>query len=294
MTWHPVDIGGKPLADLPRGIIIVATPLGNVADATPRLAQALAQADYIAAEDTRRTRSLAQSLGVDIRGRVMSNFDHNEQARVAQLLGFARSGTVVIVTDAGMPIVSDPGFPLVAAAHDEGIPVTCFPGPSAVLTALALSGLHVGKFAFDGFAPRKTRQRRTWLEGLKKETRAVCFFESPHRIAATLADAVEILGEQRRVAVARELTKTYEEVKRGCLGEIAQWAEQGIRGEITVVLEGVQEVITEHDKDALVAQVLAYCDEGMRLKEACALVAQRSGASKKELYNAVLESRDGA
>lgn len=186
------------MTPLPRGIILAATPLGNIDDATPRLRQALAEADYIAAEDTRRTRNLAQALGVELRGQVLSNFDHNEQDRVEQLIHHARTATVVVVTDAGMPIVSDPGFPLVAAAHDAGVPITCFPGPSAVPVAIALSGLHVGKFAFDGFAPRKSGARRAWLESLITEERAVCFFESPHRIAATLAEAVEILGSNRR------------------------------------------------------------------------------------------------
>ena len=187
-----------PVEPLPRGIIIAATPLGNVGDASPRLAQALAQADVIAAEDTRRTRSLAAALGVEITGRVVSNFDHNEQDRVTQLLDAARTGTVVVVTDAGMPSVSDPGFALIDAAHTAGLPVTCFPGPSAVPTALALSGLPVGRFCFDGFAPRKSGARRAWLDELRGEKRAVCFFESPHRIADTLSEAAEVLGEDRR------------------------------------------------------------------------------------------------
>lgn len=278
------------MSSLPRGIILAATPLGNIDDASPRLRQALAEADYIAAEDTRRTRNLAQALGVEIRGRIVSNFDHNEQSRIEQLIHHAHTGTVLVVTDAGMPIVSDPGFPLVEAAHDAGVPLTCFPGPSAVPVALALSGLHVGKFAFDGFAPRKSGPRRAWLETLKTEERTVCFFESPHRVAETLAEAAEILGPQRRAAIARELTKTYEEVKRGTLAELAEWAADGVKGEITCVIEGVRkaEVMDVH---TLIAVVNERVGQGERLKTVCAEVAAQHGVSKKELYDAVLQSR---
>lgn len=285
-----LDLAGNQLPPLPRGIILAATPLGNVADASPRLAQALAEADFVASEDTRRTRALAQALGVEIRGQVLSNFDHNEQGRAVQLIEYARTGTVVVVTDAGMPIVSDPGFPLVEAAHEAGVSLTCFPGPSAVPVALALSGLHVGKFAFDGFAPRKAGQRRQWLETLRNETRAVCFFESPHRIAETLADAAEVLGGNRRAAVARELTKTYEEVRRGTLEELAAWVREGIRGEISVVIEGVTKKEVA-DVRELIDEVEALVSDGMRLKEACAKMAEYYGVSKKVLYDAVLKAR---
>ncbi len=278
-----------PVEPLPRGIIIAATPLGNVGDASPRLVQALAQADVIAAEDTRRTRSLAAALGVEITGRVVSNFDHNEQDRVTQLLDTARTGTVVVVTDAGMPSVSDPGFALIDAAHTAGLPVTCFPGPSAVPTALALSGLPVGRFCFDGFAPRKSGARRAWLEELRGEKRAVCFFESPHRIADTLSEAAEVLGEDRRAAVCRELTKTFEEVRRGGLGELANWARDGVRGEVSVVIEGATQAAA--DVNLLVPAVEDLVAAGERLKTACAEVAARHGVSKKELYDAVLAHR---
>ena len=279
------------MTPLPRGIILAATPLGNIDDATPRLRQALAEADYIAAEDTRRTRNLAQALGVELRGQILSNFDHNEQDRVEQLIHHARTATVVVVTDAGMPIVSDPGFPLVAAAHDAGVPITCFPGPSAVPVAIALSGLHVGKFAFDGFAPRKSGVRRAWLESLITEERAVCFFESPHRIAAILAEAVEILGSNRRAAVARELTKIYEEVRRGTLAELAEWVAGGIKGEITCVIEGALPETRTIEFSELIAQVNELVAGGERLKTACATVAAAHKVSKKELYDAVLRSR---
>lgn len=276
----------EPLSELPRGIIIAATPLGNPHDASARLTFALERADVIAAEDTRRTRNLAAALGVEIRGQVVSNFDHNEASRVTQLIDAARSGTVLVVTDAGMPSVSDPGFPLVEAAHDAGIPVTCFPGPSAVPTALALSGLPVGRFAFDGFAPRKHGARRAWLEKLKTEERAVCFFESPHRIAETLADAADVLGAERRAAVCRELTKTFEEVKRGGLGELAEWAAEGVRGEISVVIEGAHDVAV--DLDSLVEIALERVAAGERVKAVAAELAEQYGASKKDIYDAVI------
>ncbi|WP_342319317.1 16S rRNA (cytidine(1402)-2'-O)-methyltransferase [Corynebacterium mayonis] len=271
-------------------IVVAATPLGNIDDASPRLKQALADADVIAAEDTRRTRALAAALGVEISGRVVSNFDHNEDRRVEELLTAARRGTVLVVTDAGMPIVSDPGHSLVAAAHDAGIPVTCIPGPSAVTTALALSGLNVGRFIFDGFVPRKPGPRRSWLESLKNEQRAVCFFESPHRIEATLRDAADILGKTRRVAVCRELTKTFEEVKRGQLGEIAEWASTGLRGEITVVLEGGE--LASAEPEDLVDAVLEQVRAGVRLKDAVKEIARAHGVKNRELYEEAQQAKD--
>lgn len=274
---------------LPTGIIIAATPLGNIGDASPRLVQALAQAQVVAAEDTRRTAALAAALGVEIQGQLISNFDHNEASRVDKLIEAARTGTVLVVSDAGMPVVSDPGFALIDAAHEAGIPVTCFPGPSAVPTALALSGLHVGRFAFDGFAPRKHGARISWLETMKTETRAVCFFESPHRIADTLADAATVLGN-RRAAVCRELSKTYEEVRRGMLPELAQWAAEGVRGEITVVIEGATDI--DVDLDALVELAQTRVSNGERLKAVAADLAKSHGVGKKELYDAVISLKE--
>ena len=275
---------------LPRGVIIAATPLGNIGDASMRLVQALTQADVVAAEDTRRVKSLAQALGITIKGDIVSNFDHNEKARSVQLLAAARHGSVVVVSDAGMPIVSDPGHSLVAAAAAEGIPVTCLPGPSAVTTALALSGMSVGHFIFDGFAPRKPGQKRSWLEGLRTQPRAVVFFESPHRIADTLMLAAEVLGGQRRAAVCRELTKTYEEIKRGTLDELAQWASDGVRGEITVVIDGG--AAEDIDVDTLVPEALELADAGMRLKDACKKAAAGTGVSNRELYDAAVEAKN--
>ncbi|MDY3127417.1 MAG: 16S rRNA (cytidine(1402)-2'-O)-methyltransferase [Corynebacterium sp.] len=273
--------------ELPHGVIVAATPLGNIGDASDRLKQALAHADIIAAEDTRRVRNLAQALGVTIRGQVVSNFDHNEDSRAQQLIDAARHSTVLIVSDAGMPLVSDPGHSLVVAAAVAGVHVTCFPGPSAVPTALALSGLGVGRFIFDGFAPRKQGQRRSWLESLKNEERAVVFFESPHRLAATLADASAVLGPRRLAAVCRELTKTYEEIRRGTLQELAEWAVDNARGEITVVLDGAQE--KEFDLPELLTEVDKLVASGMRLKDACKQAAHGTGIPNRELYQAKLQ-----
>jgi 16S rRNA (cytidine1402-2'-O)-methyltransferase len=274
----------------PGRLILAATPLGDVRDASPRLAEALAEADVIAAEDTRRLRTLTTALGVTPRGRVVSFYEDVETARLPKLLESLRAGeTVVLVTDAGMPSVSDPGFRLVSACVAEDLPVTCFPGPSAVTTALALSGLPCDRFCFEGFAPRKPGERTKWLSSLRAEPRTAVFFESPHRLASLLADAASVLGGSRQAAVCRELTKTYEEVKRGTLLSLAEWASEGVRGEITVVLSGAEpRQVSVAD---LVDEVSARVASGERLKSAAAEVAEATGVSKKELYDAVLASR---
>ncbi|MFD9889653.1 16S rRNA (cytidine(1402)-2'-O)-methyltransferase [Amycolatopsis sp. NPDC059027] len=271
-------------------LVLAATPLGDVRDASPRLAEALTDADVIAAEDTRRLRSLAAALGVTPRGRVVSFYEDVETSRLPKLVESLRSGeTVVLVTDAGMPSVSDPGFRLVAACVAEDLPVTCLPGPSAVTTALALSGLPCDRFCFEGFAPRKPGERAKWLSALESEQRTVVFFESPHRLASTLADAASVLGADRRAAVCRELTKTYEEVKRGSLSSLAAWAADGVRGEITVVLAGAEpRSVSVAD---LVGEVSERVASGERLKAVAAEVAEAAGVSKKELYDAVLAAR---
>ncbi|WP_372663226.1 16S rRNA (cytidine(1402)-2'-O)-methyltransferase [Amycolatopsis kentuckyensis] len=274
----------------PGRLILAATPLGDVRDASPRLASALAEADVIAAEDTRRLRSLASALEVTPRGRVVSFYEDVETARLPKLLESLRAGeTVVLVTDAGMPSVSDPGFRLVSACVAASLPVTCLPGPSAVTTALALSGLPCDRFCFEGFAPRKPGERTRWLTSLVSEPRTAVFFESPHRLASLLADAASVLGASRQAAVCRELTKTYEEVKRGSLSSLAEWAAEGVRGEITVVLAGAEpRSVSVAD---LVAEVSSRVASGERLKSAAAEVAEATGVSKKELYDAVLASR---
>ncbi|MGV9680061.1 16S rRNA (cytidine(1402)-2'-O)-methyltransferase [Nocardia sp. NPDC003482] len=279
------------MTDQPSGrLVLAATPMGDPGDASRRLREALGSAEVVAAEDTRRTRTLAKALEVEISGRVVSFYDHVETARIPLLLNEIEAGhTVLLVTDAGMPSVSDPGYRMVAACVERGLPVTCLPGPSAVTTALALSGLPVERFCFDGFPPRKSGPRKQWLRTLIREPRAVVFFEAPHRLADSLTDAVEILGPDRRAAVCRELTKTYEEVVRGTLAELAAWATEHARGEITVVIEGAQPLSA--DPADLVDEVEALVTEGIRLKEACAEIAAATGASRRELYDAVLAAR---
>lgn len=273
-------------------LLLGATPLGQPGDASPRLVAALRTADVVAAEDTRRVRTLAKALDVQIAGKVVSLFDANEAARVPALLAEIRAGaTVLVVSDAGMPLISDPGYRLVVACAEAGLPVSCLPGPSAVTTALAVSGLPSEKFCFEGFAPRKPAARRAWLATLADERRTCVFFESPRRLAGCLRDAAEELGGQRRVVVCRELTKTHEEVRRGTLAELADWAVDGVLGEITVVLAGAT---PRADLPALVAQVNRLAADGMRVKDACAqVVADAPGAvSRRALYDAVLRSRD--
>jgi 16S rRNA (cytidine1402-2'-O)-methyltransferase len=269
------------------GLVLAATPLGDARDASSRLVEALGTADIVAAEDTRRTRALAAALGVTIAGKVISFYDAVEVARIDGLIEAITAGqTVLLVTDAGMPSVSDPGYRLVTACVENELPITCLPGPSAVTTALALSGLPCERFCFEGFAPRKPGERERWLRTLADEPRTAVFFESPHRIATTMADAAKVLGGERRAAICRELTKQYEQVRRGTLAELAEWAADGVRGEITVVLAPAPKV--EADLPTLVEQVRALADGGMRLKDAAAQIAAAHDVSKKALYDSAV------
>ncbi|HTM85368.1 MAG TPA: 16S rRNA (cytidine(1402)-2'-O)-methyltransferase [Mycobacterium sp.] len=273
-------------------LLLGATPLGQPSDASARLVTALGTADVVAAEDTRRVRTLANALDVRITGRVVSLFDGNEATRVPTLLAdIAAGATVLVVSDAGMPLISNPGYRLVVACVDAGLPVSCLPGPSAVTTALAVSGLASERFCFEGFAPRKQSARRAWLASLADERRTCVFFESPRRLADCLRDAVAELGGDRRAVVCRELTKVHEEVLRGTLAELADWAVGGVLGEITVVLAGAT---PRADLPALVAEVNRLAGDGMGVKDACAqALSGVSGAvSRRELYDAVLRSRD--
>lgn len=274
-------------------LLVGATPLGQPSDASVRLIRALGSADVIAAEDTRRIRTLATALEVKPVGRIVSLYDQNEASRVSALLDDIRSGaTVLLVSDAGMPLISDPGYRLVAACAENALPVQCLPGPSAVTTALAVAGLPSERFCFEGFAPRKQAARTSWLQSLAGEPRTCVFFESPRRLPDTLSDAVDVLGPDRRAAVCRELTKTHEEIARGTLGELAEWAADGVLGEITVVLAGATPTA---DPDALIAEVIRLVDDdGMRVKDACAqVVAAHPGSpSRRELYDAVLRARE--
>ena len=274
------DLQGRP-----GRLVLAGTPIGDPQDASPRLREALAGADVVAAEDTRRTRRLAADLGVTITGRVVSYYDAVEQRRLTELVAALEDGaTVVLVTDAGMPSVSDPGFRLVSAAVAAGVAVTSVPGPSAVLTALALSGLPVDRFAFEGFPPRKQGERARALAAVAHDQRTLVFFEAPHRIAETLAAMAEAFGADRPAAVCRELTKTYEQVRRGPLGELASWAADGVRGEITVVVQGapagtaptVQGSGTDPRKAALAAVAAAY------------------GLDRKAVYDAIVAAKKAA
>lgn len=278
-------------------ILLAATPVGNADDASMRLIRALQESDVVAAEDTRKLRALVSRLGIEVSGQVLSFYEGNESARVPELIDRARGGAqVLVVTDAGMPSVSDPGFRLVREAHEAGVEMTTLPGPSAALAALVLSGLPVARFAFEGFLPRKGGERRRRLESLATEERTMVFFEAPHRLDASLADMVGAFGEGRQAAVCRELTKTHEEVKRGPLGELAEWATGEVRGEITVVVDGAsaQDVrdaggfATEEDVVRAVEEAMA---SGLSRKDAASQVASAAGMSKREVYDASIASR---
>ncbi|GAA4759892.1 16S rRNA (cytidine(1402)-2'-O)-methyltransferase [Citricoccus nitrophenolicus] len=273
-------------------IVLAATPIGNLSDASQRLKDLLATADIVAAEDTRRAHHLAHGLGVKITGQVVSHHEHNERESTEELLAAARGGAVVaVVTDAGMPLVSDPGYRLVSTAAAEGVGVTCAPGPSAVTTALALSGLPTDRFAFEGFLPRKEGERQKLLTELARDGRTLVFFESPRRLEASLASLREAFGADRPACVARELTKLHEEVARGSLEELEAWAgSKDIRGEIVIVTGGAT-AAPDTDTAGQVADVEVLVSSGTRLKEAVNTVAAARGVPKRELYEAVLASR---
>jgi 16S rRNA (cytidine1402-2'-O)-methyltransferase len=273
-------------------VVLAGTPLGNPGDATVRLREALATAGVIAAEDTRRLRRLCADLDVRPVGRVVSFFDGNEAQRVPSLLEALRSGTdVLVVSDAGMPSVSDPGYRLVAAASAEGLPVTVLPGPSAVLAALAISGLPIDRFCFEGFLPRKVAERQRILAELGAERRTMVFFESPRRVAASLTDLAAAFGGDRSAALCRELTKTYEEVRRGTLGELAAWSVTSeVRGEITLVVSGAVAAPPPGDAD-LAAAVAVHELAGHSRKDAIAAVAREHGAPKRAVFDAVVAAK---
>ncbi|MBI9114656.1 16S rRNA (cytidine(1402)-2'-O)-methyltransferase [Sanguibacter suaedae] len=275
-------------------LVLAATPIGDVEDASPRLRRLLVEADVVAAEDTRRLHALAGRLDLRPGGRVVSCHEHNETARADELLDVVEGGgTVLVVTDAGMPSVSDPGYRIVARAIERDLPVTSAPGPSAVLTALAVSGLPTDRFCFEGFPPRKPGERARAFQALADERRTMVFFESPHRVDQTLAAMAQAFGDDRPAAVCRELTKTYEEVLRGTLGDLAErTAAEQLRGEISVVVAGAPDREPASTAD-LVAEVLARVDAGERLKEAVADVATATGAVKRDLYAAALAAKPG-
>jgi 16S rRNA (cytidine1402-2'-O)-methyltransferase len=270
-------------------LVLAATPIGRLGDAPPRLSEELSTAEVVAAEDTRRLRRLTTELGVTVRGRVVSYFEGNEASRTPALVDALLAGErVLLVTDAGMPSVSDPGYRLVAAAVERGITVTSVPGPSAVLTALAVSGLPVDRFCFEGFLPRKTGERGRALAALRDERRTMVFFEAPHRTGAALTAMAEAFGDDRRAAVCRELTKTHEEVRRGGLADLAAWAADGVRGEVTIVVEGHADVVDVPTDPASLASLVAEEEAtGSTRKEAILDVARRAGLPKRVVYDAV-------
>jgi 16S rRNA (cytidine1402-2'-O)-methyltransferase len=274
-------------------LVLAGTPIGDPHDAPPRLAAELASADVIAAEDTRRLRRLTAALGVTPAGRIVSYFEGNETARTPELVEALTEGhRVLLVTDAGMPSVSDPGYRLVAAAVERDIRVTAVPGPSAVLTALALSGLPVDRFCFEGFLPRKAGERLTRLREAADERRTLVYFEAPHRLADTLTAMAEAFGPDRRAAVCRELTKTYEEVRRGPLKDLAAWAADGVRGEITVVVAGAPAARPEElDAAELARRVAVRESAGEPRKAAIAAVATEAGVPKRQVFDAVVAAK---
>ncbi len=270
-------------------LVLAATPIGNLGDAGRRLIETLETASVLAVEDTRVAQRLLAGLGIANRPRLVTVNEQTERIRIPELVALAAQEDLVLVSDAGMPTVSDPGFALVRAAIDAGVTVTAVPGASAVLTALAVSGLPTDRFVFEGFAPRRDGERRRWLGELAAERRTVVCFESPNRLASLLATMAEVLGPDRRAVVARELTKLHEEVVRGGLAELAAWAADGVRGEIVLVLAGAVPVAVSED-DA-VAEVAALVAAGTRLKDAATEVAERTGLAKRLLYDAALAAR---
>lgn len=270
-------------------IILGATPIGNLGDASRRLGETLERVATVAAEDTRVTVQLLRGLGIQNRPRLVALHEHNERERAAELVELARTEDVLVLSDAGTPTVSDPGYALVAAAIAAGVLVTALPGPSAVLTALAVSGLPTDRFAFEGFLPRKGRVAA--LRPLATEARTLVFFESPHRVGDALADLATAFGPERRAAVCRELTKRYEEVVRGTLAELAERFAEGARGEIVVVVAGAPASSATADLPSAVATVLELAAGGIRLKEAAADVAAATGLTARDLYEAAIRAK---
>jgi 16S rRNA (cytidine1402-2'-O)-methyltransferase len=273
-------------------LVLGGAPLGQPGDVGPRLRTAMATADVLAVEDTRRLHRLAADLEVQLSGRVVTFHESVERSRLPGLLAALAEGrTVLLLTDAGMPSVSDPGYTLVRAAIDAGVDVTSVPGPSAVTTALALSGLPVDRFCFEGFLPRKAGERRSRLAGLADERRTMVFFESPHRLADALTDAAATFGPSRPAAVCRELTKTHEEVRRGALEELASWAADGVRGEITLVVGGAPAAPVALSPSELAAEVAAEEAAGATRKDAIRAVVVRTGLPRRTVYDAVVAAK---
>ena len=273
-------------------LILAATPIGNLSDASARLIEHLGTSKFIAAEDTRTLLKLARGLDVKLDAKLFSLHEHNEADRVSQLLEIAATEDVLVVSDAGMPTVSDPGFVLVRAAIEAGIEVTVIPGPSAVLAALAVSGLPTDRFTFEGFLPRKSGERKKLFSTLLLETRTMVFFESPHRIDDALKDALTVFGESRQATVSRELTKKFEQTVRGTIPELLEWSANPTKGELVLVIAGNSEAsVSSATLEDLLLEVEQGRSEGLSLKQSVAKVAQKHSLSKSDLYQQVLDSR---
>lgn len=266
-------------------LILAATPIGNLGDASKRLIELLATSSHIAAEDTRELKKLATRLEVKLHARLYSLHEHNELERLGELVDIARAGDLVVVSDAGMPTVSDPGFLLVRECVAAGVGISVVPGPSAVLAALAVSGLPTDRFSFEGFLPRKSGERKAVFEALRYEKRTMIFFEAPHRILDSVTDALEVLGE-RQASISRELTKKFEHTERGTLAELRSWAEEKPKGEMVLVLAGAKDKILDYDQ--LGKQALELKNEGLGLKKAALLLAQQHNASSSAIYERAL------
>ena len=271
-------------------LILAATPLGNILDASPRLKETLEQADLIAAEDTRRAKRLFADLNLEIKAPVISLFEENEIEKIPDIIEKLKSGLkVVVISDAGTPAISDPGYRLVTKAIEENISITVIPGPSAVLSALVLSGLPTDRFSFEGFIARKGKERTEILNNLNTQSRTMVIFESPRRTLQTLQDIQEIVGDDRKAAVVREISKTYEEVIRGSLKELVAWANsKEVLGEITLVIAGVENAGKKEVDDESIAEVKQLIAAGSSFKDAVQEVSTQRGLSRRELYEASL------
>jgi len=274
-------------------LILAAAPLGNVLDASAHLREAIVAAKYVAAEDSRRFTRLCRDLGITYTAKVISFFEGNEIERIDELMEILQSGNdLLVITDAGMPGISDPGYRLIRAAIERKIDVKVLPGPSAVTTALLLSGAPSDRFCFEGFPPRTSGARLSWFEKLAQEERTIIFFEAPHRLPECISDAVKALGTERKGAICREMTKTYEEIIRGTLGELEEWATSNeVLGEITVVIEGFDPSSQSYSEADLIALVLAKESAGISRKDAIADVAHEIGVAKREVFDAMVSSK---
>jgi 16S rRNA (cytidine1402-2'-O)-methyltransferase len=270
-------------------LILAATPIGNLSDASKRLEKTLIEASFIAAEDTRELKRLCRGLGITLNAKLFSLHEHNERDRIVELVELAKDETVVLVSDAGMPTISDPGFLLVRACADAGVEIQIVPGPSAVVSALAVSGLPTDRFSFEGFLPRKSGERVRVFESLITEKRTMVFFEAPHRILESLKDARKVFGADRLASVSRELTKKFEETKRGSLQDLVDWAEKIPKGEMVLVVSGAGD--EQLDYEELGRKALLLAESGMGLKQASTELADKFGASKTAIYQHALQAK---